>query len=299
MQSLTQPAISHTIESAGVDWITATAQKGSTRWDMQTFADEQRRRFMDSGESIKTGYRLGYHGWQAEGFFHGNREGGSIVVASGATAHDVFRSVVHVSDHISRFDLQVTVATPDDKPNLARQAYAVLKGGSPASVRVRNSTYIETHPNGATCNVGKRKSDTYGRIYDKATESGEGAAQSRWRYEVEFKRGVANGLAARLSADPIVTSASQALVFDWFTARGVAPVFPRADFICPQIPHKSELNRDVLSWFRDSLSITVGRAVNRYGLLAVIDALNLESAIVDYMKGVSEDGTWHRRTISS
>jgi hypothetical protein len=296
-QSLQQPDVAHVIESAGVDWITATAQKGSTRWEMQTYADDQRRRFMDSGETIKSGYRLGYYGWTAEGFFHGNREGGSIVVASGATAHEVFRSVVNVSDHISRLDLQVTVSTPIDKPNLAAQAYAVLKGGSPASIRVKNVTYIETHPQGATCNVGKRKSDTYGRIYDKASESGEGAARSRWRYEVETKRGVATSLSRRLAGDPIPTSASQALVFDWYYSRGVAPIFKRAPISCPHEPTRSPAGRSVLLWFRDSLSITVRRAVKRYGLVEVIEALGLVPDIDLFMKEVIASGTWNRRSL--
>lgn len=275
MQSINQPTVAHSIETAGVDWITATANKGSTRWDMQTFADNQRRRFMDANEPIKQGYRLGYHGWQAGGFFHGQREGGSIIVASGATAHNVFRSVVEVSDHLSRIDLQVTVATPEDKPHLARQAYACLKGGPPSNVKVKNVTLIDSHPQGETCNVGKRKSDTCGRIYDKASESGCDVPLSLWRYEVEFKRNPANSIAARLRSDRPVEAVACGLVHSWFTARGVVPLFTSAPLLCPHKPVVTPAGHDVLTWFEQSLSVTVAKAIGRYGVARTFEALRL------------------------
>jgi hypothetical protein len=275
MQSIAQPHVDHSIESAGVDWITATAQKGSTRWEMETFARSQRERLMDSGESIKQGYRLGYYGWQTEGFFHGQREGGSIIVASGAVAHQIHKSVAQVADNISRLDLQVTVALPIDRPNLAAQAHAIIKSGSPAQIRMKNVSYINTSPQGDTCNIGKRKSDSYGRLYDKASESGHGAARSRWRYEIELKRNLANSAASTLRRFDSSQAVALSLVHGWFDARGVAPIFPPVEFSCPHEPSPSSSKRDVLVWFEESLSVTVAKAVKRHGLRRVLEALSL------------------------
>lgn len=275
MQSVSQPVVAHTFESAGVDWITATAQKGSTRWDMSEFCRTERERIMDSGGTIKMGYRLGYYGWQTEGFFHGQREGGSIVVASGAVAHNIHRSIANVSDNISRLDLQVTVSTPVERPNLAAQAYHCIKSGSPAEVKVKNVTYIESHPKGATTSIGKRSSDGYGRLYDKATESGLGEPRTRWRYEVEFKRNHAARVATLLShdiPDPVVAST---LVHEWFAARGVAPIWLPDKLSCPHEPSPARLKRDVLLWFEQSLSITVRKAVRLHGSEKVVRALGL------------------------
>lgn len=279
MQSVTQPSVDHAFESAGVDWITGTAQKGSTRWEMERFARAQRERFMDAGATIKMGYRLGYHGWQTEGFFHGQREGGSIIVASGAVAHQVHRSVASVSDNVPRVDLQVTVATPVERPNLAAQAYHCIKSGSPAEVRLKNVTYIESHPQGATTNMGKRSSDSYGRLYDKATESGVGASRSRWRYEVEFKRGHAGRVAAALRSHHSDQAVAGSLVHRWFTLRGVAPIWLPDESSCPHEPSPSSAKRDVLLWFEDSLSITVAKAVKRHGAARVLQALGLLSYV--------------------
>jgi hypothetical protein len=280
MQSIAQPHVEHSIESAGVDWITATAQKGSTRWDMEVFARSERERLMDAGASIKQGYRLGYYGWQAEGFFHGQREGGSIIVASGAVAHGIHKSVANVSDNISRLDLQVTVSLPIERPNLAAQAHAIIRSGSPAKVRMKNVSYTNTSPQGDTCNIGKRKSDSYGRLYDKAAESGHGAARSRWRYEVELKRTLANSAASALRRFDSDQAVALSLVHGWFDARGVAPIFPPAQLSCPHEPSPAGVKRDVLAWFEQSLSITVQKAVIYYGLVRVLESLKLMDAVV-------------------
>lgn len=299
MQSVSQPKVAHEFESAGVDWITATAQKGSTRLEMMEFARHQRERFMDAGVSIKSGYRLGYFGWQAEGFFHGQREGGSIIVASSETAHQCYRSILNVADHISRLDLQVTVSTPVELPNLAAQAYAALKSGSPAKVRMKNVTYIESQPQGATTNVGKRSSDGYGRIYDKASESGQGVARSRWRYEIELKRNLAVAASTTLLRFEAPTIVASRLVFDWFNARGVAPIFTPDGFSCPHEPSPSVLKRDVLKWFEQSLSITVAKAVRYHGVERVLEALGLLNHVDVKPERRTEHAERSRRNLAS
>lgn len=297
MQTINQASIIHSIESAGVDWITATAQKGSTRWEMETFARNQRERLMDSGESIKQGYRLGYYGWQAEHFFHGQREGGSIIVASSNVAHSIYKSVIEVADNVSRLDLQVTVSTPIDRPNLAAQAHHIIKSGSPAKVRMKNVSYTNTSPQGDTCNIGKRSSDSFGRLYDKAAESGHGAALTRWRYEIELKRSLANAAATTLRSYESPQAVALSLVHKWFDTRGVAPVFAPEQSFCPQNASPSDAKRDVLRWFEESLSVTVGRAVRYHGLDRVLEALCLQSHVDAIYERRMQDATRSRRAV--
>jgi len=296
MQSISQPVVENIIVSAGVDWLTATCSKGYSRWEMQQYTDSQRRRFMDSEATIKHGYRLGFFGWEADGFFCGQREGCSIVVASGAQAHNVFPAVAGLADNISRLDLQVTVATPSDRPHLGVQAFETIKSGSPARRKVRNVTLINSHPQGETCNIGKRKSDQFGRIYDKATEAGIGEARSVWRYEVELKRRPAAALAARLRGSQAVEAEAMMIVQDWFDTRGVAPIFTPPQFFCPQKPGKSPESRDTLTWFENSLSITIARAIGRYGIVRVIESLGLLEQVTLNRKEDEADASRRRRS---
>lgn len=277
MQSALQPSVEHSIVSAGVDWITATASKGASRWDFQLFSDNQRRRFMDANASITTGYRLGYFGWQSDGFFAGNREGGSIIVASGAQAHNVFRAVSGIADNISRLDVQVTVETERERPRLALQAFEAIKTGAPARRKVKNVSLIDTHPQGETCSIGKRRSDQYGRIYDKATEAQLGEPRTVWRYEIELKRNSALAAATGLRGSKSMESDALGLVWNWFDTRGVAPIFTPDLLFCPQKPVVTDVPRYVLTWFEKTLSITIAKAIKRYGAVRVLEALGLLS----------------------
>jgi hypothetical protein len=149
----------------------------------------------------------------------------------------------------------------------------------PSKVKVKNVTLITSQPEGETVNIGKRSSDLYARLYDKATEAGLGEARSVWRYEVELKRRPAGLAAAHLRGDPTAEAVALSIVHDHFSARGVAPVFPRSLTFCPQKPTLTGVNRNILTWFEESLSITVARAVERHGLARVLEALGLASQV--------------------
>jgi len=295
MQSVTPSTLPYTIESAGVDWITATANTGSTQWELAEYTRHERERLLDADVELKHKVKLGYKGWGCEGFFYGTRDDGSIVIASGALAHRVFRSVVNCTDHISRLDLQTTVSFEKERPHLALQAYSAIKTGSPGTRRVRNATLFTSHPQGETLNLGKRSSDHYARLYDKATESGQGEPLSRWRYEVEIKRTPANLAALELVRSESPEGVAGRYVWEHFNALGVTPIYVSAELLCPHKPTRNDFSRDVLSWFEDSLRITVAKAVRRYGAARVIESLGLTGA-VDVRPERSEDhGTRTRR----
>lgn len=234
---------------------------------------------MDANETIKSGYRLGFYGWQSEGFFFGNREGCSIIVASGAQAHNVFRAVAGLADNISRLDLQVTVGTEKERPRLGLQAFNAIKSGAPARRRIKNVTLIDTHPSGETCSIGKRKSDQFGRIYDKATEASLGEARTAWRYEIELKRNSALTTSTALRGSEVLENDALSLVWSWFDTRGVVPIFTPDLLFCPQKPDQPVPNRDLLTWFEKTLSITVARSIRRYGIERTLEALGLLSQV--------------------
>ena len=220
--------------------------------------------------------RLGYIGWCVDNFFWGRSENGTMLIASSARADELFRSVAGVSDNISRLDLQVTISTGSETPHLAKQAYKLLSSSPPCSVRVRNCTLIENQPQGETLNVGKRKSDQYGRIYDKASETKCYPARTVWRWEVEFKRRAAKHIASYVRAHQSNQAASREVVHTYFNRRGLLPPFNLLPSSSTLEPFRDEPARDTLHWFADTLSKCVQRQIAIHGREKVVTALGLD-----------------------
>lgn len=275
MQAIQQPEILSTVISSGVDWITATNQGGDTARCSDEFADHEFSRVLDEGGRVVPESRLGYTGYVANSFFYGHHARGRLLMASGSQAHNLYRSIANLSHNVSRIDLQATVWTHGEQPNLAVQGYHVVKGRAPASQHVRNCTLITSQPSGDTLNVGKRKSDQYGRIYDKATEGQLGTPRTVWRYEVEYKRRPANVALSHLRASECDKALASEVVWRWFERRGIRPIYapPSPSEILSFSLAKEE--RDTLRWFRDTVSVTVARMVKEHGREVVLEALGL------------------------
>lgn len=293
MQATAQPIIANTIISSGVDWVTGTNHGGSITHYSDDFATHEFERALDLGGRVIPSSRLGYVGYQTEHFFSGSRGRGRMLIASGSRAHDLFRSVVELSDNITRLDVQVTIWTHGETPHLGRQAYACLRGKPPARVSVRNVQLIDAHPSGETCNVGKRSSDQYGRIYDKASEAKLGEARTVWRYEVEVKRAIAGAWASALSSGDDSKALATTLVRHWFADRGLQPPFSDDGYSNAFDLSVGRKASDTLAWFRDTLSKTVAREVEQHGLQTVIDALGLSRLLNSGHEEVTDNGTRH------
>lgn len=279
MQPTPQVHIPHRLESAGVDWVTSTAKSPEGRSGLMELARIERRHIIETDGEIETSVRLGYAGWQSRGFFFGSREDSTMVVASGGDATRLFPLLSKTADNITRLDVQVTVRLLDGPANLAAQGRAMLQRDLPRKVQPKSYTLIEQHPYGASLNVNKRISDSYARLYDKASEEGIGAPATRWRYEVEYKRGGARTVANYLRGSDAIPTAAEALVWTWFSARGVAPIWDlmaRSENLNPTPRLHSP---DVLLWFEQTLSKTVRKAARKYGLDRVITSLGLRDLV--------------------
>lgn len=245
-------------------------------WDQEVLASDLLTRAELNELPIKAEKRLGYTGRGFPGFFAGRREGGSILIASGAFAQDAYRSIANVSDNISRLDVQVTVRTKDDKVHLARHGMAVMRSGSPGTRRTRNATIIEGREQGETLTLGKRVSDCFMRIYDKGVESDSAPPRTKWRYEVELKRSHAHSWYHSLSRAGTDKAMAQSLVFDCFDQHGLRPIFAPGLISSTLERMYSKEEHDTLAWFEDSLSVTVARMVKRVGHRRVMMALGLD-----------------------
>lgn len=276
-----QPApYSHSPVDAGIDWITATQQPGDDAWKFEQQAEAMLSEQREEGRPVSRATLRDYTGWRGESLFVGTRDQDSIIVASAGVAARHWKTVAQTARNVSRLDLQVSVWTHGETPQLARYAYNKLQRLPPKRGRPRSFTLIRTHPHGETLNVGKRQSDAYGRLYDWSSAHKAAEAATIWRYEVEYKRAYALGCAhALLSVDDDRAEVSHR-VHRWFRDRGVIPTWSATGTRLSNGHALEKPATDALAWFRSSLSKTVAKQVKLHGLDAVVDALGLSSLVV-------------------
>ncbi len=284
------PAYHFTAINAGPDWLTATQRRGldgrAFREVSDAILDEER---VAGGDVLPATLR-DYAGLRGRGFFVGARRHDRIIVVSGQRCPALFARVAQASGNVSRLDLQVSVWTHGETPELAQEAYRHLKSLPPSRGRPRNLTLIQSHPTGETLNVGKRQSDAYGRVYDWASAHKAGEAKTVWRYEVELKRHLARDGAASLLAASCQATHTSSRVHSWFKVRGLDPTWTNDGFSASQSPVITEPVRDVLGWFEASVSKTIAKAVNRYGIERVLLALGLSDKVQPILRRSMTDG---------
>lgn len=264
---------------AAPDWITATAVKGGPSLAFEVIAEREFANEKAAGRDVTSGSRMGYRGFAASGLYFGRRHEDCLLIASGPRCAPLAQEITNAATNVSRLDLQITLATPLDCPHLALNGFNYLKKQRKQNHRPGHLTLIYGYPDGESLYLNKRSSDAYGRCYDKATESKLGPPRSIWRYEVEFKRKLAYQRALALSGSESPSSFCYTQVSRWWSMKGLelpAMTGPRGNY--QQLVTPDHMT-NMLVWFEDCLSITVGRSIKKHGLVQTIRALGLSKLV--------------------
>jgi len=270
-----------TCVSAGPDWMTATARGKGSRSAFEDIWQGIGRKERAAGVEIKPAALRDYRGWRAPGVFYGERHDDSIIVLSGAATPPHWQSVAEHADNVSRLDLQVTLWTHGEQPQLGRYYWNQVRRLPPQRGRPREFSLTQTKPKGETLYVGKRTSDGFGRVYDWSSAHKQGEPRTLWRQEVEFKRHMARGHCAALLGTTDPRSYTESVVGEWFERRGVRSSWSSAESPDLQGVFSSPIKRDVLLWFETSVSKTIARAIKWHGPAKVFEALHLLRYVID------------------
>lgn len=279
MDGKTAGAYSHTVIDAGVDWLTATRKHGDGCLPFlevgKRILDEQRA----AGGDIKPATLRDYTGHRGKHVFVGSRPADEIIVVSGPCAPAHWKAVSQTASNVSRLDLQVSVWTHGETPNLAREQYERLTGLPPSRGRPRSYSLIQSHPTGETLYVGKRTSDYYGRVYDWAAAHKAGVPLTVWRFEVEIKRLPARAYCDALSCDPNHSISVRDRVADWFVTRGLQVTWSKEDSALKMLHPLQGKDRDALAWMESTVQKSVARLIKQHGLPRVVSALGLADLV--------------------
>lgn len=275
MMDCQTPAGVYTPVSVGPDWITATAKNGSASWSFEAIAERELQKKRDAGGVVHPASRFGFQGYSAEGFYFGRRAHDVCIVLSGPETPAVATEVIRASTNVSRLDLQVTVYCHAERPHLGLHGLHTMERFQKLKGKRGELKLTYTLPRGETLNVNKRIGDAHARLYDYSTKHKMGEARSVWRYEIEFKRKLAEQLARGFGDDLCDSAVVKSYVWDWWSSRGLDPMYTSEKCTNAFEGRLSPPKRDVLTWFESSVSITVQRAMKLHGRERVLKALGL------------------------
>lgn len=269
----------YSVFSSGLDWVTCTAKNGSASLALERVSDLEVAHQNLSGAQPVTSSWLGFDGYKMKGLFFGRREHDVMLCLSGNVADDVGPMAIQNATNISRLDLQVTICSNVGPIQLAKRAYDECKCIDHRRGRPRSFSFIVGHPAGQTLYINSRSSDNFARIYDKGVESKLCDAGLMWRYELELKRKLAKSEALALAPSERLAADVSDRVHTWLTLRGVEPTWPAPATFAHETMARTDVGRDVLTWYRESLSVSVAKAVKEFGLEAVLQNLGLRSLV--------------------
>lgn len=267
------------VVNCGIDWLTCTSKRVGVSNALEDFGVQVMQEQIRRGRAITAAKVLGFKGHRVEHVFLGSRTDDVMLQLGGTSCSPLAREAITLSSNVSRIDLQVTVFSEGEQCNLAKWTHDQLVRVSDVNGAVRNFSLISSWPSGDTLSINRRCSDSFGRLYDKTAESGLGPPRLLWRYEVELK-----GRAARLQAAQLAKYGARPThvsrrVHEWYTMKGVQPAFARVEHEDALQPLIDPPTRSVLDWFKQSLSITVAKAIRQHGRAPVLDALGLTQLI--------------------
>ena len=255
--------------STDCDWITCT-RKPARCLDLYGLSYWQRQcKIVGSSKlggevSRKEQTIRGYKGIRVGGgiFWGTHKEQGEMIVASSGGAAAMAKEYLDPCN-VSRLDLQVTLWSAEnpgavvvDMADYIQENLVFWVGTKPQVELRRNLNGI-----GTTCTVGARTSDTYLRIYDKQSESGENAYRGAVRYEVELKGQRARDAYDATCGKSWSVSNTLANVAFWFGRVGLhlPPNMPLGVAYNPVLTESRTDIEQSLEWLERSVRKTVER----------------------------------------
>jgi hypothetical protein len=233
--------------SAGIDWLTATADPHDGGAALLTTARLIGLAQQRAGYRVKVAKAGGYSGWRVEGVFAGWRADSVMVVVSGEVAHREAWRVATAARHVTRLDTECTVSGWPAGHDLANLGWRQATRYRPKTGRPPKVANLRSVDSGATLYLGARTSTVYARLYDKSAESGGEHLAGQWRYEVEYKAEACAPALAVLDAAPDRMAGVIGSVHAFFLSRGVRPVFttPTSTLVRTPAPAPSDAERTI------------------------------------------------------
>jgi hypothetical protein len=269
-------AADYEIVDCGVDYLTVScfdASRGQRMVDHALRLMQNQRR---EGFDIKPWAMSGFAGFACGSVQTGQRDVEALVRVSSKVAHDHWTTFYDLADNCSRLDLQVTVRGPSKPQQIISQTYRCLRRHRRKLQRGSDVSMYCSVDQSSTVYVGKRISDRFARVYDKAAESKLDQWDGCVRYEVEYKNRAAKSLSAHIRGSDDQLRDIKLEVAGYFAEKGYSPRWapnPPASIRWPELTGD---HGRTLRWLGSSVAPAVRKLFDAGRGVDVLDSLGLQ-----------------------
>lgn len=268
----------HTLVSAGVDYLTATAYRHSQHDNFDALGRALVEMRAKLGHEVKTWKSGGYHGLITDGVIRGVRHDTHIIKLSSDVAHDEWKQVAELATNISRLDVEITLELETAAPDFFRRNHVLALSNGTGRGRKRNVTLIQSTTDGDSLYLGKRSSEIYARVYDKGREQKTAPSGKLVRQELEYKGERAKEVAAVLLRSESAQLESLLIVSDYMRRAGLQTTWH--DGKRAMAARESPASKPVrLNWLRDAVKPSITRLREAGLLVEVLEALGLSDHV--------------------
>lgn len=265
-----------TLLRAAPDWLTITAATDEHREALSEWAHHRVRQQRDLGNDVKPMRMLGYDGVSTRHVAVGHRDDSTMLRLSGPFCADHWREVVDYADNCSRIDLACTAKLTQKRIDLVPIMYGLACREAERRGGKLTVSAITSNQNSGTLYLGSRKSDLFGRLYDKATESRDPAYQDCWRWEVEYKNKYAKHVLDALANDARAEATIAATVHQYWTERGVPPWWDRrSEGVIKKLPTEQTDDERRIAWLAEQVRPAVTELMARRDHAEILGALGV------------------------
>jgi DNA relaxase NicK len=262
------------LKELGCDWLTVTSQDGTSELEMARLWKLILQEQQVNAHGIKADSWFGYVGWRIEHAFYGTRRNQICVIVSGPLAKSYARLFLEAGGRPSRIDLQATFETE----NISEQIEAHYEEGRQFQPRIGRPADVNTIRGRSgeyeTLYLGRRASETFFRVYNKARESKDPYYARCLRLESEYKAKTAVAVSQYLLEEQWAPTAILGLLKGTLQKYGInSSLLDEADTKQPLVLRKTSTTESRMAWLSKQVSPTVLSLIEEVGYEQVIGAL--------------------------
>jgi len=276
---------------AGIDWITITCDDPIKKTQVELHVQKLTHQLRKLGEVVSPWSMYGFEGLRVSSLQYGWRDDAILVRASSDTASMSWRKLGKLATGCSRLDIMATVEYKSQPNQITKNHLRQMTRWRRRRKSAPALSIFHDADGPSTVYVGKRISDRFGRIYNKAAESGMDQYRNSVRYELELKNAAAMVALREMLIEADEAKAAIAICRQYFGDRGAYLEWPAEVGKLIVSPRSRSTAEKRLRWLADSVKGTVQELIDCGRLSEVLAALGLNEAMLVHMDQLTSTST--------